>query len=1231
MKNLKKMLSVIVVIAMLATTMIPAFAADTAAAPKTDAEIAKGLGVVIGGNDGITEDYLKATTQRYQSAIIFLRLLGLEATAKDFDASKDNFTDAKLLAADMQKYLGYLKANPQYGWIGSGNGKFDPTSATSAQAFYKVLLEGLGYKCTVGDVKGDFDYADTITFAASKGLTKVASVTKFTNADLITAVLEALPLEKNGTGKTLLKTIVESGAIKEEIANEFMPDALVLKSAVTSAVYSVTATNGQLTVVLTEDVGANPADADFTVTQAINGAAATTVTGTVYGYTYATKTAVINVPVVAEASEEQNVVYSVKYKDTTAVTAPAVVVGASFGIKDVVEPSLKLIKVNLNKDYDSAKDTFTVYKTSDTAATVAQTVKAVTGNSKQVLVIATGTYEADVDYTVKLTRDGKDYTKAFKVAADTAVPQIVKAEAIGNKIIRVKFSEPVQNADAFVADALDATKLLYNFKIGDAAVSGTTAATIPADTAANKFLANKVGSTTDEDIVVSDDLTSVDFVLNNALATGEYTLAMLKSGTNVKDYAGYEVPLTSTKFSVNLSLTAAQAEKLTVNSRSEVAIDFTGPISSPELSYVFWNTDGSDSNSYKTASAVAKTSDTKYTFSFTTNVIPTGKVYFFVKGVVDAYGNAVPTKKFEVNVGTDAIATTTITVDNETTVKVKYSKDMQNGTATNSGATGDVANKSHYTIKKADGTAVTINTAAYVSADKTVTLTLADTMSGNCTISISGVLDLVGQAVQAVSNQTISFTDVTAPTVSKVYASGNKIYVIASEALATSGAYSALTVGNYKWTNPNGATAVTSLSDLPSGTTIAVSSEDSKAIVITLPTGTTVGASATLQFGYISGSTIKGVADVAGNVMLIGTSKTVATEPIATIDGQELKITSSSTFRVKVKPYDSVSGEGQKLNNVSPIDFRYTLKGDEDTATGGLQFTDAHANTKTPSTAKLVDVDGTQYIEFTLASGDSFTSGTTLGDFYVKTKATPISTNTVTALGATIVADKVSAPCSSTSFTTSIKSVAILDANHVNVILDGEVDSANAKLLAKQLQLSQTIGTTTTTITVDDNNSDIVGSGLSSVISLATSNIDITYSVLVKTLPTQYITALDKNNQAIVANTTGLTASAAFMVKSIEKSGSDIVITFNMVPKLPSTISVTASADQKSVVLGNIGTISGFTDAVVTSGNITVNGMTLVVTGVTGASTDKTFTPDSAFTNNAGSSVNTDVKAYATF
>ena len=91
MRNLKKFLAVLVVVAMIATTMVTAFgAADTTLTP---ADKAVGLGLLKGGANGVDEAYLNLNTQRIQTAIIYLRLLGLEDTAMKFTGT-DNFADA---------------------------------------------------------------------------------------------------------------------------------------------------------------------------------------------------------------------------------------------------------------------------------------------------------------------------------------------------------------------------------------------------------------------------------------------------------------------------------------------------------------------------------------------------------------------------------------------------------------------------------------------------------------------------------------------------------------------------------------------------------------------------------------------------------------------------------------------------------------------------------------------------------------------------------------------------------------------------------------------------------------------------------------------------------------------------------------------------------------------------------------------------------------------------------
>ncbi|NLK85886.1 MAG: esterase, partial [Clostridiaceae bacterium] len=201
MRNLKKLLAVVVAICVLATMTIPAFAAET----KTDAQIVEALGVLKGDGAGVTDTYLAKGTNRMQAAQLYLRLIGLEDEALA-ELSTDNFDDADLVYAGGQRILAYLKANPDLGWNGVGGNKFEPTGAASAQMIYKVMLEAMGYKQGV-----DFEWADVLTFAADKGLSKIADVTNLTNNDMATALVEALNAKVKDSDTTLAAKLVADG------------------------------------------------------------------------------------------------------------------------------------------------------------------------------------------------------------------------------------------------------------------------------------------------------------------------------------------------------------------------------------------------------------------------------------------------------------------------------------------------------------------------------------------------------------------------------------------------------------------------------------------------------------------------------------------------------------------------------------------------------------------------------------------------------------------------------------------------------------------------------------------------------------------------------------------------------------------------------------------------------------------------------------------------------------
>ncbi|WP_162462973.1 right-handed parallel beta-helix repeat-containing protein [Paenibacillus psychroresistens] len=171
---------------------------------KSEAQVVADLGILIGDGKGLTTEYLQKPTTRIQSVILFLRLKGLEAEALKYTGTV-NFDDAKLVWADGQKILGYVKANPQFGWLGLGNNTFDPQATITAQQYYKVMLETLGYKQDV-----DYDYVNVLQFAGTHGLSRVANNQPFSNANVATATLEALNAQVHDAPQTLAVQLTEA-------------------------------------------------------------------------------------------------------------------------------------------------------------------------------------------------------------------------------------------------------------------------------------------------------------------------------------------------------------------------------------------------------------------------------------------------------------------------------------------------------------------------------------------------------------------------------------------------------------------------------------------------------------------------------------------------------------------------------------------------------------------------------------------------------------------------------------------------------------------------------------------------------------------------------------------------------------------------------------------------------------------------------------------------------------
>lgn len=182
-----------------------------------EAKACEALGILVGSDadSGVTSEYLATTPSRLTALIIYLRIQGLESEALTYDG-ENNFVDAKDLNWVVgRNYLAYAKDNPQLGWVGSPDGKFSPNNTIDAKAFYKVMLETLGYK-----QDKDFTYADTLKFAESIDLISSASSmekkTSFTVNDVAKAIYSTLKTNPKGETKSLVTLMAEKGILDEE-------------------------------------------------------------------------------------------------------------------------------------------------------------------------------------------------------------------------------------------------------------------------------------------------------------------------------------------------------------------------------------------------------------------------------------------------------------------------------------------------------------------------------------------------------------------------------------------------------------------------------------------------------------------------------------------------------------------------------------------------------------------------------------------------------------------------------------------------------------------------------------------------------------------------------------------------------------------------------------------------------------------------------------------------------
>ena len=423
MKNLKKLLAVVVAIAMITTFMVPSFAAEGSYTYENEAEILYKLGLYKGTSTTTYEPNLGGKLDRQTGVVMLLRLFGQEEEALQMDAAEAasklaaKFKDAADIADWAQRQVAYAV---EKGYVkGLPDGTFAPTADLNGKAFCSLILQQLGYD-------GDFTY-DNAAFDLSKfgGLTEAQAQLFNSNAginrdSMVGIAFSALQAVYKDSGKTVIEYLAEIGYVDKNLAIEVG----VLKKEI-------------------KEVGALE-DVKVTINE-------TPVLPTEVEVTYVDDTTA-KLPVTwptVNTSEvgEQTIEGSIEgYKDVKA-TVKVIVQPAELLVEKISMNNLIEIVIDFNGEVESGKadekKNYSVDGKIIKSVSVSEDKTSVT-----LLLTAPAGQEEELEVTVK-TAAGltKDYTGKV-TAIDNTLPEAKSIILTGPNSFEITFSEPIDPSAA---------------------------------------------------------------------------------------------------------------------------------------------------------------------------------------------------------------------------------------------------------------------------------------------------------------------------------------------------------------------------------------------------------------------------------------------------------------------------------------------------------------------------------------------------------------------------------------------------------------------------------------------------------------------------------------------------------------------------------------------------------------------------------------------------------------
>lgn len=566
-----------------------------------------------------------------------------------------------------------------------------------------------------------------------------------------------------------------------------------------------------------------------------------------------------------------------------------------------------------------------------------------------------------IDVTVKKGILSKDKSQSIAENTqtvtfnDTTAPTITSAQARGNKKIAVEFSEPV-NLGQIPATGKTVTantnSITSKFKINDKNITSFG-------------LDNTLSQVKDYLIDKNGNVWSnkVEFYFNAALPTGNNTLKVDTGDDKaLEDSALFPIQEATTNFNVDTLSTTPKITSITAEDSGKIYINFDRPMDSKTAKTAsYYGINGDDNKPSSDSDIELKKDDTQVKISNVSGKLNKNSNTIYIKNnVKDAYGNKVKDDErdtFTLSEDTTKPAVTSVTTLDDTTIRVRFNKDVDVNFA---------QNISNYKLRDNSGTDIT---ATDVLADTTKDITnpgnSSDSASvfdihmqsskkltdANYTLNIKNIRD-TAKTPNIMDEKTIPFNgsgDV-APTVTGAYKVVNgtdasrKVVVKFSKEMDGS---SLNNLASYKFTNGSG-----DVKALPSETDITPSN-DNKSVTIKFPSS--YGTDKTGD-NLIKGISVLGVKDVNGNSLDVAYSS--ATTSSTTTDLKE-NLDKDTIVANSVKFTYSDNNAGDDL----VVQFKY------DTPIDHLNVNNFTVNGVTPSTATLEN----DLVKLTFTDGDNAT------------------------------------------------------------------------------------------------------------------------------------------------------------------------------------------------------------------------------------------------------------------